>query len=76
MLQIMFTEQAAINDYREYCRYVDRAKYRRFVLELFKHGAYMTPAATLHSIVSLAHTEEDVEMTLAAVRRVLTDSTW
>jgi glutamate-1-semialdehyde 2,1-aminomutase len=73
MLQIMFTEQAAINDYREYCRYVDRAKYQRFVLELFKHGAYMTPAATLHSIVSLAHTEEDVEMTLAAVRRVLTD---
>jgi glutamate-1-semialdehyde 2,1-aminomutase len=76
MLQIMFTEQAAINDYREYCRYVDRAKYQRFVLELFKHGAYMTPAATLHSIVSLAHTEEDVEMTLAAVRKVLTDSTW
>ncbi len=76
MLQIMFTEQAAINDYREYCRYVDRAKYQRFVRELFKHGAYMTPAATLHSIVSLAHTEEDVEMTLAAVRRVLTDSTW
>jgi glutamate-1-semialdehyde 2,1-aminomutase len=73
MLQIMFTEQAAINDYREYCRYVDRAKYQRFVLELFKHGAYMTPAATLHSIVSLAHTEEDVEMTLAAVRKVLTD---
>jgi glutamate-1-semialdehyde 2,1-aminomutase len=76
MLQIMFTEQTAINDYREYCRYVDRAKYQRFVLELFKHGAYMTPAATLHSIVSLAHTEEDVEMTLATVRRVLTDSTW
>lgn len=76
MLQIMFTEQAAINDYREYCRYVDRAKYQRFVLELFQHGAYMTPAATLHSIVSLAHTEGDVEMTLAAVRRVLTDSTW
>jgi glutamate-1-semialdehyde 2,1-aminomutase len=76
MVQIMFTEQAAINDYRAYYRYVDRAKYQRFVRELFQHGAYMTPAATLHSIVSLVHTEEDVEMTLAAVRRVLTDSTW
>ena len=37
MLQVMFTEKPAIHDYREYCAYVDRRKYQRFALELFKH---------------------------------------
>jgi glutamate-1-semialdehyde 2,1-aminomutase len=75
MLQIMFTDLPAINDYRDYCRYVDRARYQRFVLDLFEEGVYMTPSAALHSIVTLAHTEKDVEMTLAAVRKVLTHGT-
>jgi len=71
MLQMMFTEREAIRDYREFCAYVDRAKYQRFALELFKHGVYLSPSAALHSVTSLAHTEEDVEFTLGAVDRAL-----
>jgi glutamate-1-semialdehyde 2,1-aminomutase len=71
MLQIMFTEREAITDYREFCAHVDREKYRRFALELFKHGVYLSPSAALHSVASLAHTEDDVEFTLAAVERAL-----
>jgi glutamate-1-semialdehyde 2,1-aminomutase len=73
MLQIMFTDRPAIRDYRDYCAYVDRAKYQQFVKALFKHGIYVTPSAVLHSVVSVAHTDEDVDLTLAAARNALVD---
>lgn len=73
MLQIMFTDRPAIRDYREFCAYVDRARYQRFALALFKHGVYMSPSAALHSVSSLAHGDEDVELTLQAARKALAD---
>lgn len=73
MLQIMFTSQPAIRSYRDYCRYVDRTRYRRFVWALFRHGVYMTPSAALHSVVSLVHTEADVAVTLEAAGKALAD---
>jgi len=73
MLQIMFTDRPAIRDYREFCATVDRARYQKFALALFKYGVYITPSSALHSIVSLAHTDEDVAFTLDAVRKVLTE---
>ena len=71
MFQIMFTEKRSIHDYREFCQCVDRKAYQRFVLKLFEYGVYTTPAATLHSIVTLAHTDEDVDLTLAAAEKAL-----
>jgi glutamate-1-semialdehyde 2,1-aminomutase len=86
MLQILFTagappralsgvggDQPAIRDYREFCAYMDRRKYQRFALALFKYGVYMTPSAALHSIATVAHTDEDVALTLDAVRKALED---
>jgi glutamate-1-semialdehyde 2,1-aminomutase len=73
MLQVMFTTREAIRDYREYCTYVDRRKYQRFALALFKYGVYITPSAALHSIATLAHTDEDVALTLDVVRQALAD---
>ncbi len=71
MLQIMFTEREAIHDLREFCEHVDRHRFQRFVWGLFEHGVYMSPAAALHSVACLAHTEEDVRETLDAVERVI-----
>jgi len=71
MLQIMFTDRPAIRDFRQFCAHVDRAKYRELAWALFAHGVYMSPSAALHSVVSLAHTEEDVAFTLDEVRKVL-----
>jgi glutamate-1-semialdehyde 2,1-aminomutase len=67
----MFTKRNAIRDYREFCQHVDRTKYQRFSWKLFEHGIYTSPAATLHSIVTLAHTASDVEKTLAAMEKAL-----
>ena len=67
MLQWMFTDQVAIRDYREFCQYVDRAAFQKFVWSLFPQGVYASPSAALHSIVTLAHTKQDVALTLHAV---------
>ena len=71
MFQLMFTEQPAIADYREFCQHVDRAAFQKFVLSLFEFGVYASPSAALHSIVTLAHTDEDVERTLEAAEKAL-----
>ena len=71
MLQVMFTDQPAIRDYRDFCQHVDRAAFQKFVLSLFPFGVYASPSAALHSIVTLAHSDEDVEMTLEAAGKAL-----
>lgn len=71
MFQVMFTERESIRDYREFCKFVDRKKYQRLSWKLFEFGVYTSPAATLHSIVTVAHTTTDVEKTLAAVDKAL-----
>jgi glutamate-1-semialdehyde 2,1-aminomutase len=71
MFQVMFTQQAAIRDYREFCQFVDRAAFQKFVLSLFPFGVYASPSASLHSIVTLAHTDADVDLTLEAAEKAL-----
>jgi glutamate-1-semialdehyde 2,1-aminomutase len=73
IFQIMFTRRAAIRNYRDFCGDVDRIAYRQFVWKLFEYGVYMTPAATLHSLATAAHTEDDVAQTLEGVERALND---
>lgn len=66
MFQVYFTEREAIHDYRDYCTYVDTARYSRFVHALLERGIYMTPSNGLHWIISTAHTETDVAALLKA----------
>ena len=71
MLQLMFTDQPAIRDYRDFCQHVDRAAFQKFILSLFPFGVYASPSAALHSIVTLAHSDEDVKLTLEAASKAL-----
>ena len=71
MFQIMFTDRPAIRDYREFCQYVDRASFQKFVRSLFQFGVYGSPSAALHSIVTLAHSDEDVDFTIDAAGKAL-----
>ena len=70
MFQVYFTGHDAIQDYRDYCRYVDTAKYSRFIHALLDRGIYMTPSNGLHWIISTAHTRRDVEALIAAADEV------
>ncbi|HTR27490.1 MAG TPA: aspartate aminotransferase family protein [Terriglobales bacterium] len=73
MFQIYFTDRDAIQDYRDYCRYADTAKYSRFVHGLMDRGIYMTPSNGLHWIISTAHTMADVNALLAATDEACVD---
>ncbi|HZR33452.1 MAG TPA: aspartate aminotransferase family protein [Terriglobales bacterium] len=66
MFQIYFTDKKAINDYRDYCRFVDRERYSRFIHLLLERGIYMTPSNGLHWIISTAHSEPDIATMLRA----------
>jgi glutamate-1-semialdehyde 2,1-aminomutase len=66
MFQIYFTGRDAIHDYRDFCQYVDTAKFSRFIHRLHDHGVYMTPSNGLHWIISTAHMEKDVDALVAA----------
>lgn len=73
MLQILFTDRPAIRNYREFCTFVDRGRFQRLAHELFRHGVYLSPSAALHSVSSVAHTDDDVTFTVEAVRKVFSD---
>jgi glutamate-1-semialdehyde 2,1-aminomutase len=74
MFQLMFTDKPAIRDYRDFCQHVDRAAFQKFVLSLFPFGIYASPSAALHSIVTLAHSEQDVDLTLEAAGKALDEA--
>lgn len=59
-----FTDRAEINDYREHAKYVDEGKYTRFAAEMLNHGVRVSTNARWH--MSSAHTDEDVEKSVAA----------
>ncbi len=71
LLQIYFTDKPEIEDFREYCRYVDPAKFARFANLLRREGVYMNPSNTLHNASCIAHSEKDVEDTISAIARTL-----
>jgi glutamate-1-semialdehyde 2,1-aminomutase len=73
MFQIYFTGHAAIHDYRDYCAYVDTARYSRFVHRLLERGIYMTPSNGLHWIISSAHTTADVAALIEAADQACAD---
>jgi glutamate-1-semialdehyde 2,1-aminomutase len=72
MFQIYFTERSSIEDYRDYCTYVDTDRYSRFVQKLMDFGIYMTPSNGLHWIISTAHRDKDVATLLDAVDQACT----
>jgi glutamate-1-semialdehyde 2,1-aminomutase len=71
MFQLIFTDRPAIRDYRDFCQFVDRTAFQKFVLSLFPFGVYSSPSAALHSIVTLAHSDQDVDLTLEAAGKAL-----
>jgi glutamate-1-semialdehyde 2,1-aminomutase len=76
MFQIFFLASGhehvdAINDVRDFATHVDRDRFSAFAHALFDEGVYLSPAAGLHSVLSTAHSEDDVRFVVDAVRRVL-----
>jgi glutamate-1-semialdehyde 2,1-aminomutase len=68
LCQVLFTEEKVL-DYRGAFQ-ADRLKGRQFALGLFEEGIFLNPMGT-KLYLSLAHTQEDIEILLRASRKVL-----
>ena len=49
----------------------DTAKFGRWHRGMLEHGVYLAPSAYEAGFTSLAHTEEDIDKTIAAAREVM-----
>ena len=49
----------------------DQDRFRKFFMGMLKEGIYLAPSAFESGFISMAHTEEDLEKTTAACRKVM-----
>lgn len=69
MFGLFFTEQQEITDFQSVMK-CDAAKFNRFFHLMLEQGVYLAPSAFEAGFMSLAHTDADIQATLAAADRV------
>jgi glutamate-1-semialdehyde 2,1-aminomutase len=69
MFGFFFTE-GPIHNFED-AKKSDTAKFGRFHRGMLEHGVYLAPSQFEAGFMSLAHTEEDIDRTLAAAREVM-----
>jgi len=70
--QLVFMETPALN-YRDLARNVNPDAYRTFWAAMLERGVLLTPTQYHNYFISAAHTEEVIDLTLAAAREALGD---
>ena len=66
---ISFTTKQEITNWRDHARNCDDGKYMRFAREMLKQGVRLSSNGRIH--LSSAHTDEDIDKTIAAAAAVL-----
>jgi len=69
MLTAFFTD-GPVTDYQS-AKKSDTQRYGRFFRALLGRGVYMAPSQFEAAFISLAHTEDDIDRTIAAARAAL-----
>ena len=64
MMTLFFTE-SAVSDYAS-VRRADTDRYTAFFSAMLERGVYLAPSQFECTLVSLAHTEEDIDITVKA----------
>ncbi|MBS0373730.1 MAG: glutamate-1-semialdehyde 2,1-aminomutase [Proteobacteria bacterium] len=72
VLQVWFAERP-IRNYRDAARYANHDLFRRWWEGMLERGILFHPGAFENLFVSFAHTDEDIDATLAAARDVARD---
>lgn len=65
MFGLFFTTQKEINNFQEVMK-CDATKFNRFFHLMLEQGIYLAPSAFEAGFMSLAHSDEDIKVTLAA----------
>jgi glutamate-1-semialdehyde 2,1-aminomutase len=66
----LFFAAGPVHNY-DHAKKSDLTKFSRFHRGMLEHGIYLAPSQFEAGFTSLAHTEEDVDRTLAAAREVM-----
>ena len=69
MLGFFFAEKP-VRNYQDAAE-SDQDRFRKFFMGMLKEGIYLAPSAFESGFISMAHTEEDLEKTAAACRKVM-----
>jgi len=70
VLQVWFSDRP-IHNYRDAERHADQDMFRRWWLGMIERGILFHPGAYENLFVSMAHTDGDIDLTLAAAREVV-----
>lgn len=65
MFGLFFTEQSAVTNFQEVMK-CDATKFNRFFHLMLEQGVYLAPSAFEAGFMSLAHSDADIDRTLAA----------
>jgi glutamate-1-semialdehyde 2,1-aminomutase len=68
MFGIFFTDAAQVTCYQDALK-CDVERFKRFFHLMLDEGVYLAPSAFEAGFMSLAHSPEDIEHTIAAARR-------
>ncbi|MCY4275957.1 MAG: glutamate-1-semialdehyde 2,1-aminomutase [Gammaproteobacteria bacterium] len=70
MFGLFFTEQQSVTSYADVIR-CDQGRFRQFFHGMLAEGVYFAPSAFEAGFLSIAHSEDDIEATIAVAARVL-----
>ncbi|MGF1457601.1 MAG: glutamate-1-semialdehyde 2,1-aminomutase [Leptolyngbyaceae cyanobacterium] len=68
----MFFTETAVHSYED-AKHADTDKFSRFHRGMLEAGVYLAPSQYEAGFTSLAHTDEDIDKTIAAAREVLSE---
>lgn len=68
MFGFFFTEEKQVTSFKQVCA-CDVEKFKKFFHLMLAEGIYLAPSAFEAGFLSLAHTEQDIEDTLAAAKK-------
>jgi glutamate-1-semialdehyde 2,1-aminomutase len=71
MFQIYFTRRESIDNYRDFCKFVDTDSYSKFANKLREFGVYVPVTNGLHAITCVAHSNKDVDKVLNSTEEVI-----
>jgi glutamate-1-semialdehyde 2,1-aminomutase len=70
MFGLFFSADTSVRYYRQVMN-CDVDRFKRFFHGMLEEGVYLAPSAFEAGFMSIAHTQEDIEATVAAARRVM-----
>lgn len=71
MFGLFFSDKESIQTYQDVVQHCDSARFNKFFHGMLQQGVYLAPSAFEAAFMSSAHSEQDIDFTLAAADKVM-----